>query len=354
MTIRRLSLHDPQLRDWWNAAYASGALQHDTFFQSPQWIECCCRHFVDTHPRREALLLGVEHDGRLAALAPLFIHERSFGLLRGWRSIHLIGEELAQYPDVLIETADPAEVWNAILAYLKETYPDAWLELRDVLPESAAQNLRATEERDGEDYYRLPLGGLTAAALDARSHPHMRRELQRARKRLATDTELSWEFVTAPDEEMLQELIALNRSRFGTASWFEEEANRSFFLDLCSSARDETWCSVLRLSGKTISMLMGHAHGGSLLYLLSGIDEAQKQLSPGTMNLGRTILHAAELNYRYYDFLRGDEGYKREFAPEHRRSRHLLVIPEDARSRHRLAIRSRRLLDTVKGRGSNA
>lgn len=354
MTVRAIDWTDERALAWWHACYTAGTLYRNTFFQSPAWVLTWKRHYVDTHPRRESLLLAAEEQGQLVALVPLFVHNRHFGPFRGWRSLHLVGERLAQYPDIVTDAADREAVWTAITAHLDDAYPDAWLEIRDVLPESTAFGLSGVVDEEGECYLRLPLRGLTPDTLETSTADHMRRELSRTRKRLATDATLHWEFVTAPDEAILTALIGLNRQRFGSASWFEDAASQRFFLDLCAMAGDESWCAVLRREGMIVSLLMGHAHGDSMLYLLSGIDAQHRSLSPGTMNLGRTIAHAAELGYAYFDFLRGEEAYKREFNPEERQSRHLMRIPPAARSRKRLADGARRFVDRAERKRRHA
>ncbi|MCZ7555507.1 MAG: GNAT family N-acetyltransferase [Bacteroidia bacterium] len=354
MTVRATDWTDARALAWWHGCYTAGSLYRNTFFQSPEWVLTWKRHYVDTHPRREALLLTAEEQGRLIALAPLFLHTRHFGPFRGWRSLHLMGERLAQYPDIVTDAAVPEAVWTAILGYLEDTYPDAWLEIRDALPESTAFGLSGVVAEEGECYLRLPLRGLTPETLETSATDHMRRELSRARNRLATDATWHWEFTTAPDEAVLSALILLNRQRFGSASWFEDAASQSFFLDLCAVAGGESWCAVLRHEGMIVSILMGHTHGDSMLYLLSGMDTQYRSLSPGTMNLGRTIAHAAASGYAYFDFLRGEEAYKREFHPEERLSRHLLRVPPAARFRKHVADSARRLFVRAERKRRNA
>jgi CelD/BcsL family acetyltransferase involved in cellulose biosynthesis len=354
MTVRTLDWKDERALAWWHLRYDDGALYHNTFFQSPEWIHAWKRHYVDTHPRRKSLLIAVEEKGTLLALAPLFLHERSIGPLRVWRSLHLIGERLAQYADIVTDTKDTKAIWTAIIGYLHAEYPDAWLELRDVLPESTAYWLADSADTEGEWYYRLPLHGLTPESLEGNAQAHMRRELSRARKRLSTDTALTWQFVTAPDASLLSELVRLNRKRFGTDSWFESGISRDYFFELCQAALKETWCAVLRSEERIASMLMGHSHGGCLLYLLSGIDEEFRSLSPGTMNLGRTIAYAAEQGFAYFDFLRGDEQYKCEFNPEARRSRHIVILAPKAGTRKRLAESMRKFVQYPGGESTRA
>jgi CelD/BcsL family acetyltransferase involved in cellulose biosynthesis len=354
MTVRQIDASDPVMRAWWTERYHSGALFRNTFFQSPAWIDSWNRHFVTPHPRRSELTLAVESDGRFAAIVPMFVQERKIGAIRAWRSFHLTGEGLAQYPDIITDEAQPAAVWHAVFSYLAAEAPDAWLEIRDVLPESSAAAVEAEAVRQGESYYRLPLDGLNEDTLQHRVSAHLGREIRRARSRFARQTSFDWRMYLQPGERFLHELMALNRTRFGAVSFFADVRNRDFFLDYCTAAATETWCAVLREQGQVISILMGHVHGDSMLYLLSGYDAQRKGVSPGHMNLYRCILFAADMKLRYYDFLRGDEAYKKEYAPEARASRHLLIIPETARRSYRIAEYARRLRRGMEGSKPNA
>lgn len=348
MIVRRTAWNDERVRAWWNAAYRSGRLYRDTFFQRYEWNALWDRHFVASHSRRESMLLCVERDGAIIAVAPMYVQQRALAGMRAWRSLHWIAERLAQYPDLVTTEADPRPVWDALLQWLDEQFPDAWLELRDILPESSCAHVHGPGDEEGEHYCALSLAGLTRERLLSRVDDHMRRELRRAFRRLDEMEQLRWTFQQEADIELLHQLITLNRSRFGAASYFADEANSAFFLDVATAARDEIWTATLREGEAIIAMLMGYRHADALLYVLSGLDDTRKALSPGTTVLGATVLHAAEAGLATFDFLRGEERYKFEFAPDVRRSRHCTVLFRDAALRHRAANVSRRALDRVR------
>jgi CelD/BcsL family acetyltransferase involved in cellulose biosynthesis len=268
--------------------------------------------------------------------------------MRAWRSLHWIAERLAQYPDLVTTESDPRPVWDVLLRWLDEQFPDAWLELRDILPESSCAHVHGPGDEEGEQYCALPLAGMTRETLLSRVDDHMRRELRRAFRRLDDMEQLRWTYQPEADIELLHKLVALNHGRFGAASYFADEANRAFFLDVADAARDELWTATLREHETIIAMLMGYRHAGALLYVLSGLDGTRKALSPGTTVLGATILHAADEGLSTFDFLRGEERYKFEFAPEVRRSRHCTVLFRDAALRYRAANASRRALERVR------
>gem|GEM_PF-2285032 len=339
MTVRRAHIDDADLMSWWNIAYESGSLRRNTFFQSPAWNRTWIRHFIQTQHRRELLLLLVEDSDNILALAPFYIQSMALGPIRAWRSIRWIAERLAQYPDLLLVDGDAERVWLAIQQYISENMPDAWLSLSDVLPDSTAACMHgaAWKRMPGEVYYRLDLSVARDGDLTDHVCAHMRREILRSRKRMESNPGLTWEYHEAPSQEILRRLIELNRARFGTASWFHHERNIDFFLELCQAGGKEIWCAVTRRDGEIADIIGGYMHDGSLLYVLSGMNSDHRSISPGTMNLDLTIRYAAAKGLHYFDFLRGDEAYKREFNPERRTSEHLQFMTQKASRRYRIA-----------------
>ena len=75
----------------------------------------------------------------------------------------------------------------------------------------------------------------------------------------------------------------------------------------------------LRLNGRTIAALYSLLRGTTLFCYLQGYDPELAWLSPGTQLTFFAIEDALELGIRKFDFLRGQEAYKR----------HWRVTPED-------------------------
>lgn len=344
MRVFRTTFDDAALQEWWTRSYAQDRLVRNTFFQSWDWNRLWSAYFVEQDPRRELVLLKLEEDGAIVAAAPLFLQSRRAGPLTAWRYLLFLGDRLAQYTDLVTSVNDQRRVWDAILSWVEQNYPASWLLLHDVLPESTLPGcgLRARCE-PGEPYLRISLRGLDAETLAERSDAHMQRELRRARRMHAREDALDWSAVHAPDAQLVDRLIALNRARFGAASWFEEKAHRDFFHDAVRAAAEECVFTVLRHDGEPAHIMASWMHGGSMLYVFSGMDERFKRFSPGTMNLDFSIRHAMDRGCIWFDFLRGDEAYKREFAPQERRSEHCTLHTARSGLRYRAARTAQRI-----------
>lgn len=349
--ITRTDFDDVALRNWWQNAYHSGGLVRDTFFQSWEWNRAWYDHYVRVDARRELVLLRVERAGDIVAAVPLFLQERKAGPITAWRYFLWIADRLAQYPDMVTTETAPTEVWHAVLRFLRTAFPDAWLTLRDVLPDSTAAGftVEGSERSIGETYLRIDLAEGNEEALLGRCVPHMQREIVRARRMLENDRRLEWRAHRAPSAALTERLIILNRARFGDASWFADPRNRDFFISLRETLGNELLISVITYDGEAVHLMASYLHGGSVHYVLSGMAEEAKRFSPGTMNVDATMRWARHDGFRYFDFLRGDEAYKREFSPEERTSMHLTIPAARGKARRALARAAQRGKSAVEG-----
>ncbi len=346
MKVLRSEFEDAELRQWWENAYREGRLVRNTFFQSPAWNRAWYEHFIRDDDRSELLLLKIMHGDVVVAVAPLFLQHRRVAGMTAWKHAQFLAAPLAQYTDLVTTEESPGPVWQALLAFLREKHSGSWLQLHDVLDASTVRgtDVQPDECSPGEPYLRIPLGSWNDDALLARCSSHMRREIQRARRRMQESETLRWTAVSAPEPELVDTLIALNRSRFGDVSWFADARARDFFREVCVKGGKEVLFSVLQREERIIHVMCSYLHGGECMYVLSGMDEEARALSPGTMNIDLTIRHAALRGTRHFDFLRGDEAYKREFFPEERRSEHWVLHPGGSGAvRHRMAQTVRRV-----------
>lgn len=345
MKVSMTDFDDRELAAWWDDAYESDRLIRNTFFQSRVWNACWFEFFVAGDPRRELALLRVEHDGAIVAVVPLFVQRRDAGPLIAWRYFLWIADRLAQYPDMVTTEANTSSVWDAVLRFLSASRPDAWIQLRDVLPESTGASIAVPGllRTEGEAYLRLDLRGQDEVSYLQRCAPHMQREIHRARRLLARDETLQWRAVRNPAPPFVDRLIVLNRERFGAASWFAADSNADFFRALCERAGDEVLLTIVEREGAAVHVMASYLHGGTMHYVLSGMDIRYRKLSPGSMNLDRSIRWAMREGFTYFDFLRGDEAYKREFSPEERCSVDLEIPAASGNTRRALARAAQRL-----------
>jgi hypothetical protein len=69
--------------------------------------------------------------------------------------------------------------------------------------------------------------------------------------------------------------------------------------------------------GQPIGAIYAMAAHGTCFYYQAGFDPSQGAISPGTLLVASTIRRAIEEGKTSFDFLRGDEPYKRRWKPQH-------------------------------------
>jgi len=77
------------------------------------------------------------------------------------------------------------------------------------------------------------------------------------------------------------------------------------------------WLSILRLGEQPIGAIYAMCLGTTTYYYQAGFDPDQGAVSPGTLLVANTIRRSIEEGVQRFDFLRGDESYKRRWKPQH-------------------------------------
>ena len=90
---------------------------------------------------------------------------------------------------------------------------------------------------------------------------------------------------------------------------------------------EELW-----LEGQCVASIYGLDDGQQFCYYNSGYDQAWKQASPGMVLLGLSIEAACERGVKRYDFLRGDESYKFDWANATRATVQVTIARRNAAS----------------------
>jgi len=76
------------------------------------------------------------------------------------------------------------------------------------------------------------------------------------------------------------------------------------------------WLSVLTVEDKPVGTIYAMRLGDTTYYYQAGFDPESSAISPGTLLVGHTIRRAIAEGVRTFDFLRGDEPYKRRWKPQ--------------------------------------
>jgi CelD/BcsL family acetyltransferase involved in cellulose biosynthesis len=105
-------------------------------------------------------------------------------------------------------------------------------------------------------------------------------------------------------------------------AWTEAAAKRGWL-----------WLSVLQVKGEPIGALYAMTVGKQVFYYQAGFAPLEGSISPGTLLVAHTVRRAIEEGKTRFDFLRGDEDYKRRWKPQHAFVDRRAVIPLTSRGK---------------------
>lgn len=85
---------------------------------------------------------------------------------------------------------------------------------------------------------------------------------------------------------------------------------------------------ILSLDDAPIGAIYGMTKSNTVFFYQAGFDPAHKSVSPGTLLVASLIRKAIEDGKQHFDFLRGDEPYKRRWKPqrEHKNLRKIIAV----------------------------
>lgn len=107
-------------------------------------------------------------------------------------------------------------------------------------------------------------------------------------------------------------------SKRGLPGAFLGRKIRDFHHEWAVTAARYGWLrmSLLELEGRRIGAIYAMRFGSACYFYQSGFDPAQSAISPGSLLVAHTIRRAIEEGLATFDFLRGDEPYKRRWKPQ--------------------------------------
>ncbi len=277
----------------------------------------------------------------------------------GGIAVHPAGDRLADYLSPLLAPGREEEVVERFAAWFHR----AGMMILDLPRLDAAQPTLA-EALSRWGYRLVTLPGEVCPALDlsggvagveGRLPSGLRKRWRYDARRLAREAPLEVDLVPSPEvSEAMATLMAWHTARFrrrGTPGSFFGR-RRAFHERVAArhAAAGLLRLSRLRLGRRTIALLYALRGGERWYYYAAGFDPAVAGFSPGRILLGETIRLAAAEGMRTFDFLRGDEAYKRDWASERPRLQRIVatvpgragyLVLAAAQNRAEMALRSR-------------
>jgi CelD/BcsL family acetyltransferase involved in cellulose biosynthesis len=304
-----------QLRPEWGTLYRNCECPHP--FATPEWLLSWWPAFGSG----ELLAVAARDEDRLVGLAPMFIHPWN-----GRRQVTFAGNSVSDHLDPLLHPASADAAAAEIAATLAECR-ERWdvCDLQDLRADSPLARAAGGSglRWEFEEQYWCSSIALPESAEEFHARlPHgLRRNLRRYSGKLARLGTVAFETAEgAAVCDALNCLFDLHRARWEAkengsgmlAGRAMEVFHRRAAMRLSEAGKARF--HVLRLDGRIVAVAYILAEGERSSGYLSGFDPELVAYSPGALLLEYSVAEAIRGGAREFDFLRGEEAYKRDWG----------------------------------------
>ncbi|HZP16832.1 MAG TPA: GNAT family N-acetyltransferase [Terriglobales bacterium] len=294
--------------------YLCERCRNTTPFQRPEWL----LPWIETFAPEDVCAIAVRSESRLIGFAPLLTYRRGPD-----RVLAFMGGGVSDYLDWLVEPGMEETALPPVLQSIHEQPGWNLLELTDIPGNSSLLTLdpfrQCTYPHDSCPVLRLP------ATQDELRHLFSKRQranIRNSGSHLQRAGGPTVETATGQTlAEFLDDLFRLHTSRWSRAGGpgvLHDQRIREFhrrsapLLLACGRLRFYR----LRLRDHTIAALYTLHERSTVFCYLQGFDPDSASLSPGTYLMFSAIQDAVRIGMRRFDFLRGQESYKRHWRPQ--------------------------------------
>lgn len=319
---------------WWDALLSRSAA--DSFFLRHLWVATWWRHFGTGRELR--LFVAEDESGAIAGVAPWCLARESENGLPVVE-ISFLGREgvTGDYLDVFAERGRERDVLRAVLRHLLELGGWDLLRVSDVLEgsptlaqlleEGPALGLTAVPGKSQLCPY-LPLPA-TWDAFMASVSGNMRSNLRRREKKIAALGATIAEAHGNAIAPALEALFALHAARWetkGRTGNFVDPRVRAFHLELAAAidGEDALGLYTCTIDGKPAAAIYGFRYAKRFHYFQAGFDPAFAEHGVGLAIMGHAIRASIARGIVEFDYLRGDEDYKKRWTDKARSTRTLV------------------------------
>ncbi len=330
MTLRRMPLIE---RADHRAVLALEAewedLRRDSSASSPFMTWPWIRAWLETEGVDADLEVVTARDpdsGRLMGVAPFYVARARRGGLPV-QELRLLGSGVAapDHLDMVVRGDAPSDVADALWAAVASAQRWHLINLDGVTADGHLARVVLRRRGDVPGALACPYlplaGGWDSVA--SRFETRLKKNLDRYGRKLDRDAEVVERMVTdsADLDETFDHLIRLHQSirtskgdpgvfaRPGMQRFLRSAAHR--FLD---AGRLRMWR--LEASGELIAVIWCVRSGDSVAFYTTGYDSEWSKYGPGRRIMARAIKGAIDEGATEFDFLRGDEPYKRQWGTE--------------------------------------
>jgi len=289
-----------------------GDCQTDIVYLTWQWQ----RTWWEVFQPGDLLLIAVERNGRLAAIAPLYVDSgMAYFVGSGFESGYLdfIGESKAEVIDAILETA--RDRFPCLEGFEFYFVPDS---------SGTGRRLRTAANRSGLGCYqadRVPSPVLNLACPEIALAATQKKDALQRERILRREGKLEVRCLQDGEAilENLEEFFAQHTSRWiaKTGSGrFENPQQRTFIRRLTKVTASTGWLRFIRADweGVPIAFQYGFCYRGRYVRQMSSFAIDKARFAPGQVLLRHSFLLAIAEGAHTYDFGIGDQPYKHRFA----------------------------------------
>jgi CelD/BcsL family acetyltransferase involved in cellulose biosynthesis len=309
----------------WNELLSKS--EESTFFLKWDWIFAWWEHFGSTGDL--FVLLIKNSSGELLGLAPFYINKKWQGL--PIKALSYIGSEpiSSEYLDIICAPEHKESVAVSIVGYLsKQSFLWDCIALNDTLDDSVSYTLLQNKLSD-RGFISVNSGRQLCPYLELPSSEQdlldklsssLRSTIKRKTKKMLKDgiTFQRTSDVANIDSHM-NSLFSLHQKCWnarGKPGTLKDEDKKKFHLSVAANLlpKNNIRLYTLNENDNIIAALYGFQYGGSIFYFQSGYDPEWSEYSPGTLLMWNAMNDAIQEGAQLFDFLRGDESYKKLWA----------------------------------------
>ncbi len=310
--IRKLEQLDELKNDWINLVENQASF---SIFEHFDWI----RGFYSRIEEKDILLLLMhDADNKLVGIFPFAVSTLKIKGMQFKALVHASGNSADFSSFVISKEINRKVSTKRIVSKLIEIQPGNWdFFMIDRLNDAdAVSNLfrsYLSESIHGTYYVSsiTPCIRLNEVFGEAKKLSNVSRRF----KKLLSSSSIDITIDIPAEKDTLRELRELHSIQFPGAG-FSHSSTVAFVDDLISSDNFAKYISVstIRCDGKIIAGHFGFKFAGKFYYYVPVYDRDYKSNGPGQYLLMHMINHFKEKDYLVFDFLRGDEDYKDNWA----------------------------------------
>ena len=286
-----------------------------TPFQTHEWQQTWCKHYLRA---KKPLVFAFYEGNDLVGLMPMV---KGLG---PWRTLRPMGVGPSDYLHPLTRNGYETQVAEELATQLDELRDIDLVDLHQVRETRALAGTMKGQPIEQATCLLLDLPPTYDAYLQTLSKS-LRYDVRKLDKTLFNSGQATIEPVSKDETDSgLEILFEQHKKRWRARQGilgvgaFVGPAN-SFHREWAPIAAKNgwLWLSILKHEGTPIGAIYAMAMGDTVYYYQAGFDPAMGSVSPGTLLVASTIRRSIEEGKGHFDFMRGDEPYKRRWKPQH-------------------------------------